>query len=340
MDFKPAKRFPKVPLGAIWIVIALGGWWLYGAAPSSSMSSAGQARLIQADSSRPFPPLPEASLLGLNPDRVALGRRLFHDPRLSSDGTLACASCHDLSKGGADNRPFSPGKNGQPGRVNSPSVYNSGFNFAQFWDGRAATLEEQVDGPVGNPAEFATTWPAILARLGADKDLLAAFKTAYPEGLTAGNARHAIAEFERSLITPSRFDRFLNGDAQALGDAEKRGLGLFQSYGCGGCHQGRNVGGNVYQRLGVVKDYFQGRTITEADRGRYNVTRDPKDMHVFKVPSLRNVALTAPYFHDGSAATLSDAVAVMARHQLGVELPPDDKEALVAFLKSLTGEGL
>lgn len=334
----PSVWLRQGQIGAVWLAVALAGWWFYPV--SAPVKEEPPPPQTLADSDTALPPLPDVSHLGLNPERVALGRRLFHDPRLSKDDSVACAACHDLSKGGADARPVSLGVAGQSGIINSPTVYNSGFNFSQFWDGRAASLEEQVDGPISSPTEFASDWPSILKKLGKDADLSAAFRKAYPDGLTATNVRQAIAEFERSLVTPSRFDRFLKGDAQALNAAESRGYALFRGYGCTACHQGVNIGGNLYQRLGVVKDYFQGRPIKPADLGRYNVTHNAEDRHVFKVPSLRNVALTAPYFHDASSTTLEDAVAIMARYQLGVELPAEDRADLVAFLKALTGEDL
>jgi cytochrome c peroxidase len=337
-NMEPGVWLRQGQIGAVWLAIALAGWWFYPA--SAPVKDEPLPPQVLVDSGAALSALPDVARLGLNPERVALGRRLFHDPRLSKDDSVACASCHDLARGGADARPVSLGAAGQPGIINSPTVYNSGFNFSQFWDGRAATLEAQVDGPISSPTEFASDWPSILKKLGKDSDLSAAFGKAYPDGLTAANVRQAIAEFERSLVTPSRFDRFLKGDTQALNAAETRGYGLFRSYGCAACHQGVNIGGNLYQRLGVVKDYFQGRAVKQADLGRYNVTHNPEDRHVFKVPSLRDVALTAPYFHDASAATLEEAVSIMARYQLGVELPVEDRADLVAFLKTLTGEGL
>jgi cytochrome c peroxidase len=326
-------------IGIAWGVIALVGLWLFRPESVSPGIQPNQA-WPQARDDQPFPPLPDPARLGLDVRRVDLGRHLFHDPRLSADGSVSCASCHDLAHGGADPRPVSIGVAGKPGFVNSPTVYNSAFNFTQFWDGRASTLEDQVASPITSPTEFASTWPEVLGRLAEDQNLVAAFKAAYPEGLSATSVQHAIAEFERSLTTPSRFDRFLHGDQSALNGAERKGYELFRSYGCVSCHQGINIGGNVFQKLGVARDYFADKATTRADQGRYNVTRHPNDRHVFKVPSLRNVALTAPYFHNASANTLGEAVTVMARYQLGVELPAEDLQSLVAFLGSLTGERL
>lgn len=282
----------------------------------------------------PLPPMPQLSAA-----RVALGERLFHDRRFSADQTLACASCHDLEHGGVDRRPVSTGIGGARGGINAPTVFNSGFNLAQFWDGRALTLEEQAAGPIHNPLELGSNWAQILERLGRDTDLAAAFRAAYPDGLTAANVANALATFERSLVTPdARFDRYLRGDQAALTPLELTGYRRFRELGCTSCHQGGLVGGNMYQKFGVLRDYFAGRAATTADLGRYNVTGDEDDRHVFKVPSLRNVALTAPYFHDASADTLAQAVVVMGRYQLGRELSDPDVAAIVAFLGSLTGE--
>lgn len=284
----------------------------------------------------PISPLPPAPLLA--PAKVALGERLFNEPRLSRDDSLACAGCHDLSKGGTDRRRFSVGVDGQQGGINAPTVFNSGFNFVQFWDGRAATLEDQAAGPVHNPVEMDSNWDQVLTKLKADADYQRLFGEAYRDGITAANIVDAIATYERTLVTPSRFDRYLSGDATALDADEREGYRRFKEYGCTSCHQGTHVGGNMFQRFGILKDYFAGRSPTPADLGRYNVTRREEDRHVFKVPSLRNVAVTAPYFHDASAATLDEAVAIMGRYQLGRELTDKDRRLITAFLRSLTGQ--
>ncbi|MBK8115810.1 MAG: cytochrome B6 [Candidatus Accumulibacter sp.] len=277
-------------------------------------------------------------LAGLPPERVMLGEQIFRDTRLSADLSLACVSCHDLRLGGADGRQFSLGIGGAIGGINAPSVFNSGFSFAQFWDGRAASLEEQAAGPIHNPLEMGSNWAQVLQRLGADAPLLERFANAYPDGLTADNIANAIATFERSLVTVnSRFDRYLRGERQVLTVLEIDGYRRFREFGCISCHQGVLVGGNMYQKFGVLGDYFADRTTTREDLGRYNVTKRDEDRHVFKVPSLRNVALTAPYFHDGAALTLEQAVTVMARYQLGRELSGEDIESIVAFLETLTG---
>ncbi|MEK7354836.1 MAG: cytochrome-c peroxidase [Bdellovibrionota bacterium] len=288
------------------------------------------------------PILPLPIQVGLKEtDKVDLGQRLFHEPRLSKNNTISCASCHDLSRGGVDGRVRSIGINGAEGGINAPTVYNSGFNFRQFWNGRAKTLEDQVDGPLQHAKEMGSDWNDVLARLSADPQYSSAFKKAYPDGVTKANVKNAIATFERSLVTPNApFDRFLRGDPTAITDREKTGYLRFKSYGCVACHQGVNVGGNMFQTMGVMGRYFEDRKtpISEDDMGRFSVTNDERDMHVFRVPSLRNVALTSPYFHDGSARSLEDAVNVMAKYQLGRKLPKADVDAIVAFLKALTGE--
>lgn len=283
---------------------------------------------------------PLSQSIRLDAGKVALGNRLFHDKRLSHDDSVACAGCHDLSKGGADGRRHAVGIGGQEGTINAPSVFNSGFNFKQFWDGRAATLEDQIDGPVNNPRELGSSWPEVIAKLRQDPQLTEAFARIYPDGIQAANIKDAIATFERSLITPdSRFDRFLRGDRSAITADELKGYRLFQSYGCVSCHQGVNIGGNMFARLGVMRDYFKDRGhATPVDLGRFNVTGLPEHTHVFKVPSLRNVALTAPYLHDGSQQTLEQAVATMGKYQLNVTIPLQDATLIANFLRTLTGE--
>jgi cytochrome c peroxidase len=284
----------------------------------------------------PLKPLP--ATLRQDPARVRIGQQLFKDPRLSANDKVSCSSCHDLTRAGVDNRDHSAGFTGQPTAVNTPTVFNAALNFKQFWNGRADSLEAQIDAVVQNPVEMGSRWPDVIAKLSAVPAYRTAFAAAYPDGLTKRNVQDALASFERTLLTPSRFDAFLNGKPDALSDLEKRGYAKFKQYGCTSCHQGVNVGGNMFQRFGVMGDYFadRGRPV-DADLGRYLVTRDETDRYVFKVPSLRNVARTAPYFHDGTAKTLEEAVDVMFRYQLGRNASPEDKKAIVAFLGSLTG---
>jgi cytochrome c peroxidase len=224
--------------------------------------------------------------------------------------------------------------------INAPTIFNAGLNFKQFWDGRAVTLEDQIDGPTHASFEMGSNWPEIIKKLSKSPEYVVAFNESYADGIKSDTIKEAIATFERSLITPnSRFDRFLRGDHGSLTDEEKDGYRLFKSYGCASCHQGVNAGGNIFQKFGVMGDYFADRgKVTTADLGRFNATGDRADLHVFKVPSLRNVALTPPYFHDGSASTLTEAVEVMSKYQLGRRLPPEDVARIVAFLKTLSGE--
>lgn len=289
---------------------------------------------LSSDAIAPLPPPP-----ALPAAKVALGERLFMDTRLSRDNSLACAGCHDLSRGGVDRRKVSSGVGGTPGGINAPTVFNSGFSFVQFWDGRAATLEEQAAGPIHNPVEMASSWQQVLSKLQADMHYPAEFSRLYPDGITAANVADALATFERSLVTPdARFDRYLRGEHDAMTAEEIDGYRRFRELGCSSCHQGILLGGNMYQKFGVLRDYFSDRPTTPADLGRYNVTQRDEDRHVFKVPGLRNIAVTPPYFHDASAATLQEAVVVMGRHQLGRDLATRDVEAIVAFLRTLTGQ--
>ncbi|MGB4876493.1 MAG: cytochrome-c peroxidase [Candidatus Competibacter sp.] len=275
----------------------------------------------------------------LNPDKVSLGNLLFNDKRLSGDNSISCASCHDVSKGGADQAALSKGVGGALGSINAPTVLNSSLNFRQFWDGRAATLEEQIDGPVHMKNEMNSDWPQVIAKLNKDQNYINLFGKLYNDGIQGNNIKDAISEYERSLITPSRFDKYLLGDKTALNESELKGYDLFKKYGCVACHQGINIGGNMYQLFGVMGDYFKERgNITNADLGYFNVSHDERDRHKFKVPSLRNIALTAPYFHDGSAKTLHDAVRVMAKYQLGRTIPEADEELIIQFLNALSGD--
>lgn len=273
---------------------------------------------------------------GLDPQKVELGRRLFHDPMLSSDGRVSCASCHPLDKGGVDRLPVSVGVGGARGTFNASTVFNSGFNMAQFWDGRALTLEEQAGGPLTHPSEMAADWPSILARLNASA-YGAEFRRIYGAAPAEAHVREAIATFERSLVTlNSPFDRWLGGDEAALSAEQKRGYALFKSYGCASCHQGANVGGNMFARFGYYGNWFDDRgRSTPIELGRYNVTKREADKYVFKVPSLRLVTLTAPYFHDGSVTDLREAIRLMARYQLGRDMQEADLAPIIAFLGSL-----
>jgi cytochrome c peroxidase len=291
---------------------------------------------FQADRAEPI--LPLAAAAGIDAGKVALGRKLFHEAALSGDGSVSCATCHDLGRGGGDAKPRPTGSGGAEGVVNAPSILNAALGFRQFWDGRATTLEDQIDEPLHARHEMNSSWPQAVSALGRNPAYQAAFAELYPEGgITAANIKDALVEFQRSLLAPAPFDRFLAGDPSAISGEAKAGYKLFKSLGCVACHQGTGVGGNMYQRMGLLADYFADRGgVTAADFGRFNVTGREEDRFVFKVPSLRNVALTAPYFHDGSAATLEEAVRAMARYQLGREITAGETRAIVAFLESLT----
>lgn len=293
--------------------------------------------LTGATEMQPITPLPRS--VALDERKVALGRRLFHDTRLSADSTVSCASCHVLSAGGVDRQPVSMGIGGRKGQMNAPTVYNVAYNYRQFWDGRALTLEEQVDGPLHNPVEMGASWPVVIAALGADRELRREIESIYADGISAANLRDAVATFERALITPDApFDRYLRGDQEAMSPDAREGWRLFRELGCVSCHQGVNVGGNLYEKLGLVEDFYSTRgTPQQADLGRYLLTRSDEHRFEFRVPPLRNVALTAPYLHDGSVATLEEVVQIMARYQLGVRLKPVEVARLVAFLRALTG---
>jgi cytochrome c peroxidase len=286
-----------------------------------------------------FAPLPETVPLkttGPVEAQVVLGRMLFYDTRLSKSQTIACNSCHDLSNYGVDGEPTSEGFKGQRGDRNSPTVYNAAAHFVQFWDGRASDVEAQAKGPVLNPVEMAmSSAEAVIAVLESMPEYVAAFKRAFPkEGkpVTYDNMALAIGAFERGLLTPSRWDKFLNGDKAALTAEEQAGFHAFVSAGCSTCHAGALLGGNLFQKIGVMKPYPDA-----SDPGRYKVTRVESDKMMFKVPSLRNVAKTAPYFHNGKVATLDQAVAQMADYQLDKQLPASEISSIVAFLNALTG---
>ena len=280
--------------------------------------------------------------LEFDPAKAALGFALFHDTRLSVDNTVSCASCHALETAGVDNHQYSHGVNDQMGGVNAPTVFNAVYNFVQFWDGRAATLADQAAGPPLNPVEMASeSFEQIIAKLKADKKFAKAFAKVYPDGLTQANITDAIEQFERTLLTPdSRFDKWLLGDDTALADNELNGYELFKEYSCATCHAGPNLGGLSYELMGLRKHYFadRGMELTNEDNGRFKETQLERDRHRFKVPGLRNVEHTWPYYHDGTRETLEEAVRDMAIYQSGVELTQEQIDDITSFLKSLTGE--
>lgn len=286
-----------------------------------------------------FSVLPAEMTSDANPlteEKIALGRTLYFDPRLSKNHDISCNSCHGLDTFGVDNKQFSEGHQGQLGGRNSPTVYNAALHIAQFWDGREPTVEAQAKGPILNPVEMANTEEKVIATLKSIPEYVEMFRKAFPEAkdpVTYDNVANAIGAFERRLVTPSRWDDFLNGDEDALTAAEKKGLDDFMAVGCTTCHSGSNLGGSMYQKVGLLKPWPN-----QDDLGRFDVTRQEQDKFFFKVPSLRNVAKTAPYFHDGSVESLEEAVKMMASHQLGRELTADQTKSIVAFLGALTGE--
>jgi len=286
----------------------------------------------------PISPIPQPQ--NEKPKIIKLGDKLFHDARFSSDQTIACASCHLLGSGGVDGKVVSTGVLGRQGDINAPTVFNSSLNFRQFWDGRAANLTEQVDGPIHNKQEMGSNWPRVISIIQGDSAYLDMFAENYSDGVTVRNIKHAIVTFEKSLLTPnSRFDQYLKGDVTALSEDELAGYGLFKMYGCISCHQGVNIGGNLFQKLGVMQAYkFTQLDSSNRDLGLFNVTKKESDRHVFKVPSLRNIEVTAPYLHDGSEETLEGVVSKMMLHQLGLVSTKEEIGLIVKYLKTLTGE--
>ena len=273
--------------------------------------------------------------------KVELGKMLYFDPRLSASHAISCNSCHNIGLGGADAEPTSLGHRWQHGGRNSPTVFNAVFNTAQFWDGRAKDLEEQAGGPMVNPLEMASPTAHVAEQLKGIPGYRDVFAKAFPgesDPITLANAQKAIAVFEATLITPnSPFDLFLKGDGNALSGVQKQGLALFMDKGCASCHNGVNVGGGMYAPFGVAEKPG-ANFLPPTDKGRFMVTKTPSDEYVFKVPTLRNIVLTAPYFHTGQAWDLRQAVAIMGTSQLGVQLTDDEIDKITAFLGSLSGE--
>ncbi|CAK8714671.1 Cytochrome c551 peroxidase [Candidatus Electrothrix laxa] len=272
----------------------------------------------------------------INKEKAELGKKLFFDPRLSKSGFISCNSCHNLSRGGTDNLKTSIGHNWQQGPINSPTVLNSSMNFVQFWNGRAATLKDQAGGPIANPGEMAFTHDLAEEVLQSIPAYLAEFKKVFgKEQIDIDQVTDAIAEFEKTLVTPnSRFDKWLQGDQEALTTQEQAGYKLFKDAGCISCHYGAAMNSYSFQRMGVAEEYKTDST-TE---GRKDVTGKDDHRFMFKVPTLRNIELTYPYFHDGGAQTLTEAVDTMARHQLDKKFSKEENAQIVAFLKTLTGD--
>ena len=275
----------------------------------------------------------------LDADKVRLGEMLFYDVRLSGDDVLACASCHMLAEGGDDHRARPPGSDGELLNYNALTVFNAALSFRLNWRGNFRTLEEQNEAVLLDPRLMGTTWERLLPKLRADEAYREAFTRVYRTEPAPAQVLDALATFQRSLITPdARFDRHLRGERDAITPEEQRGYQLFKEYGCVACHQGVSVGGNLFQRFGIFEDPFSQSPVRAADLGRFTITGRAGDRFVFRVPSLRNVAVTAPYFHDGRTQTLEQAIAEMARNQLGRVLTGPDIGLIAAFLRTLTGE--
>lgn len=294
---------------------------------------------ISPDSLAVFGTLPEEATpedFEMTDELIDLGRMLYYEQRLSVSGNMSCNTCHGLNNYGMDGLRFSFGHTGNPVGRNSPTVYNAALHVSQFWDGRAANVEEQAKGPILASGEMGMpNAEQVVAKLNDIPGYLPYFEAAFPgdaDPITYDHVGQAIGAFERRLMTPGRFDAFLAGDQTALTEQEQAGLALFMNTGCTACHYGPTLGGNSYATLGAQEPY------TTNDLGRYAVTGEEADMHVFKVPSLRNIAVTGPYLHDGSIPTMESMVQLMVRHQLGKQLTSDEVDTIVIFLRSLTGE--
>lgn len=295
---------------------------------------------IEHGATETIQPIPDA--LPTDPAKVALGKALYNDTRLSKDNTISCASCHSLEKGGTDNERYSPGVNGQLGGVNAPTSFNAVFHMRQFWDGRAEDLQAQAGGPPLNPVEMASTdWNEVIAKLNKDAAFTTQFVAVYPEGYTGDTICNAIAEYEKTLITPnSPFDKFLKGDATALSPIQKKGYELFIENNCATCHSSIAMGGQSFEHMGLKADYFaeRGNKTTDGDAGLAAFSKNEKDTGRFKVPTLRNIALTGPYLHDGSLTSLEEAVKAMSKYETGKPLTEKQVKLIAEFLRTLTGE--
>lgn len=336
LDFtRPIQRwisFLALFLGAILLLLL---WQQFTAIlPTVTMPQ----RIEIAQTDEPIQAIPQQ--IEVDPAKVTLGEKLFQDVRLSTDNQKSCLSCHSFSLGGTDRRSRSIGINGALTEVNTPTIFNARFNFRLNWNGKYTNLTEHLDALMNNPKVMGVQWPQAIQTLQQVPEYARSFDRIYPDGVTPTNIKDALVAYELSLNTPnSRFDLFLRGDKQALTKTEQEGYRLFKANGCISCHQGVNVGGNMFQPFGIIGDYLADRgKITTADLGRFNVTKNAADRHVFRVPSLRNVAVTAPYFHDGSAKTLEEAVGKMTKYQLGRTIPTEQIESIVQFLRTLTGE--
>jgi cytochrome c peroxidase len=309
----------------------------------SAATAADDAALL-AEARQVFQPLPKDMSTADAPvtrERVTLGRMLFFDPRLTVDGNVSCATCHQPALYGTDARPTSIGVKQRPHPRNAPTILNAALAFVIHWRGDRKSVEDQVEQALKSPITSGLEERDVVDRLGRIGGYAPLFQAAFPKDaypITVKSIAVAIAAYERTLVTPSRFDAYLAGDVAALSPAAHAGLQTFIKTGCTACHSSVGIGGSMYQKFGVIEDYWTATGSQTIDKGRADVTKDPADLYVFRVPSLRNVAMTAPYFHDGSVATLPDAVRVMARVQLGTKLSDPEVNDIVAFLESLTGD--
>lgn len=299
---------------------------------------------LQISASGIFQPLPKQADNASNPitpEKVALGKMLYYDTKLSMKGNNSCNSCHNLSTFGVDNKSLSIGDDGLPGGRNSPTVLNAALHATQFWDGRAKDVEEQAGMPIMNPVEMHMPSKALVEeRLKKEESYKKLFAAAFPNDKNAvsyGNLEKAIGAFERTLMTPSKFDEYLAGKANALTKEEKDGLDLFMKTGCTTCHAGVVLGGQMFQKFGIYGNYWDLTKSAKVDSGRITVTKNASDLYVFKVPSLRNVEKTGPYFHDGSVADLNKAISIMAKSELNKTLSDNEVQSIASFLKTLTG---
>ena len=290
------------------------------------------------DAHEPITPIPLT--IDINPSRVELGRRLFEDKRLSIDGSMACQSCHFMDKGGADGEQFSKSIDGGFRKRNTPSIYNVGLKTLYGWYGISNSLENVSESIIKSKKGLATNWPTLISKVVQDPEYMRLFNANYADGVQPENVKNALAEYMRSLTTPnSRFDKYLRGNENALNEHEKEGYRLFKAYGCSSCHQGVAVGGNMVAPFNIFRNYLEKeKTLDQIEFGRFNKTKDERDKYVFRVPSLRNVELTAPYFHDGSTTRLESAVDVMGRYMLGRDIPVNHRKQIASFLITLTGE--
>lgn len=284
--------------------------------------------------------IPEENFFKPDVSRVALGEKLFADKRLSGSGTMSCVSCHKLDDGGSDHASVSLSDSHKSTMYNTPTVFNAAYNYAQNWTASAKNLKEQVQFHVEDERILNARWTTIISRLSQDSSLLSAFNKSYSDGLNASNIADAISSFEQTLLTPgSRFDRYLQGENAALTEEEKAGFEIFKSHDCASCHLGPSLGGQSLEKMGFYRDYFSGSNADKPTNwGRFNVSRNARDRYKFKVPNLRNIELSHPYLHDGSAKKLEDAVRIMSEHQIDKPLTDSEIKLLCKFLKTLTGE--